>query len=75
MGDFESGVGVGIIVGIAVGIPLGWLIAQLFIRPSAATGQSAAGNKTYSNVEEWDIVKDERGRVKGVRVHRRAEEG
>jgi len=28
---------------------------------------------TYSNMEEWEIIKDEDGRVRGIKVHRRAE--
>ena len=29
----------------------------------------------YTNTEEWDIIKDDRGRTKGVRVKRTAKEG
>ena len=33
-----------------------------------------AETKTYTNLEEWSIVKDRRGRVVGVKAKRRAEE-
>lgn len=32
-------------------------------------------SSTYTNLESWDIVKDENGRVTGVRVHRNARKG
>ena len=34
-----------------------------------------ASAKTYSNEENWEFVRDERGRTLGVKVHRNAEEG
>lgn len=61
---------VGILVGLAIGIPAGWFSAQLLLH------SSEAGHTTqYSNVEEWEIVKDESGRTRGIRVHRTAKEG
>lgn len=67
MGDLESGIVAGALLGLALGIPLGWLIAQAFMQSSQP--------KQFSNLEEWEIVKDRDGRVRGVRVHRTAEEG
>ena len=45
-----------------VGLAVGYLI-----RGGTATA------RTYSNVEEWEVIKDEDGRVRGVRIHRKAE--
>jgi hypothetical protein len=60
MRGFEEG----LIVGIAIG--LGILLIYVFTSTPSKT-------QSYSNVEEWEIVKDpETGRVRGVRVHRRA---
>lgn len=70
MEDFESGIVVGIILGLTIGIPAGWFAAQLLLHSSEA-GHTT---KQYSNVEEWEIVKDESGRTRGIRVHRTAKE-
>ena len=65
--EYESLV-VGIIIGIAIGIPVGLFIFQFFTSSSPSYRQ-------YSNIEEWDIIRDERGRVRGVKVKRVAKEG
>jgi len=51
-----------LVLGVLIGIGIYWF----------ATHHHSS--TTYSNVEEWEIVKDERGRTVGIRVHRRAEE-
>jgi len=56
---------IGLLVGIPLGIGLLWFISQ--------STSSIATPKTYSNLEEWDIVKDERDRVIGLKVKREAE--
>jgi hypothetical protein len=46
---------------LVLGVVLGYVIFRI------ASGYS------YSNIEEWEIVRDpETGRVRGVRVHREA---
>ena len=70
MADREAWLAVGLCVGVAVGVFLGWLLARYLFSKSATAYKSA----TYSNVERWTIVKDERGRVKEVVVHREATE-
>jgi len=66
----------GIVIGILVGIPLGigllWAFTHLSGQQTALRYVPA---KTYSNVEEWEIIKDPKtGRTLGIRVHRKAEE-
>lgn len=53
------------------GITIGAVVVYLiFNQPVTMTSP-----RTYNNIEEWEIIKEsETGRVKGVRVHRRAEE-
>jgi len=54
-----------LILGFLLGLAVGWIISQ---------HSTARLRKTYSNVEEWEIIKDEKGRVRGIKVHRTAEE-
>jgi len=67
MGAFEDGVAVGFILGVFTGLIVGWTVAQFFVG-------STAKPKQYSNVESWEIVKDDRGRVRAVKVTRNAKE-
>lgn len=63
-----------IVLGLFVGVPLGAFFLWLFTRPRSPS-PTYVPTKTYSNVEEWEIVKDPAtGRTKGLRVHRMAEE-
>jgi hypothetical protein len=73
MGD-ENSLAVGFLIGFAVGVCLGWIVAHTFftaIQPKPATYNSKPS--TYNNFEEWEIIKDESGRVKNVKVHRKAQ--
>jgi hypothetical protein len=59
-----------IVLGIALGVGLTFVLT----RPKSLA-QSYSVAKTYENIEEWEIIKDEdTGRVKGVRAHRSAKE-
>ena len=59
---------------IAVGIVFGAGITFVLTRPRTQPASYAVA-RTYSNTEEWDIIRDEEtGRVKGVRAHRDAKE-
>jgi len=69
-----------VVLVLGAGMLIGGLFVWLILRsaaPAAATRRVvyAPVRTTYTNEEEWDIVRDERGRVVGVRAHRRAEEG
>ena len=48
--------------------------APLYYPPPHRDLPRKAETKTYTNLEEWSIVKDRRGRVVGVKAKRRAEE-
>lgn len=65
-----------LIIGLVIGFVIG-AVVLFVLKP----GQPAASypytvrplpSRTYSNLEEWEIIKDEEGRVKGVKVHRTA---
>lgn len=76
MGDEKSTV----LLMLGLGFVLGGLFVWLFLRGSAGAQVRArrvlySPVVTYTNEEEWEIVRDERGRVSGVRVHRKAREG
>jgi hypothetical protein len=68
MDNFEKAILV--IAGIAIGA-----VAVYFYMKSKTSLPVSYAVKTYSNIEEWEIVKDSDGRVRGVKVHRKAEEG
>jgi len=59
------------------GAILGSIVIGLFLsKPSYAYYATPEPPQTfYTNTEEWEIVKDARGRTKGVRVKRTAKEG
>jgi cell division protein FtsN len=59
----------GIIIGVLIGIPLGYIILQIFKQKEALVW---VPQRTYTNMEDWEFVKDSRGRVTGVRVKREA---
>lgn len=60
-----------LLLGIAIGVPLGVVIIYVANRPVASSATLAVP-RTYSNLEEWEIVRDKDGRTKGVRVKRDA---
>lgn len=62
----------GIIVGVLIGIPLGYIIVQIFRQKEALVW---VPQRTYTNDETWEFVKDSRGRVTGVHVKREASAG
>jgi hypothetical protein len=59
----------GIIIGVLIGIPLGYIILQIFKQKEALVW---VPQRTYTNMEDWEFVKDSRGRVTGVHVKREA---
>jgi cell division protein FtsN len=59
----------GVIIGVLIGIPLGYIILQIFKQKEALVW---VPQRTYTNMEDWEFVKDSRGRVTGVRVKREA---
>lgn len=66
---------VGIVIGIATGVAIGLAVASQK-QSSPAPSATFVPAKTYSNLEEWEIVRDpDTGRVKGVRVKRTAQQG
>jgi len=58
-----------LIAGIAVGA-----VVVFFLTRPKTTPTASYTVKEYNNLEEWEILKDNDGRVKGVRVHRNAKE-
>lgn len=56
---------------LIAGLAIGAVAVFVFMKPQPSVATSYV---TYSNVEEWEFLKDERGRVTGVRVHRKAEQ-
>jgi hypothetical protein len=59
----------GVIIGVLIGVPLGYIILQIFRQKEALVW---VPQRTYTNMEAWEFVKDSRGRVTGVRVKRQA---
>lgn len=67
LGNFEK------ILLVIAGISIGAIAVFFLTRPKVATS-AAYTVRSYNNIEEWEIIKDDDGRVKGVRVHRDAKE-
>jgi hypothetical protein len=65
-------VAIALLVGIPIGVALFWAFTQF--RGGSSPTYQLAPKRTYINTEEWEILKDERGRTRGIRVHRRAQE-
>lgn len=61
--DFSTGIIVGLLIGIPAGVLVLWTVFNFFPQM-----------KTYSNLEEWEFVRNEEGRTLGVRVKRDAKE-
>ncbi len=60
---------------LLAGVILGGIVVGLFLsRPNPSYSYCATPRaspmKVYTNIEEWEIVKDARGRTTGVRVKR-----
>ena len=65
-----------LLVGLLVGLPLGLCIGWVLWRGGAGTPYTPPSRRTDINNQHWEIYIDtKKWRVKGVRVHRRAEEG
>lgn len=65
--------GVGAVLG---GVFVWTLVTKAPSTQSTDLAQATASSKvTYKNVEEWEILRDSRGRTQGIRVHRTATEG
>ena len=54
---------------IALGLGIGAVAMYLLLRPAPSYMV-----RQYNNIEKWEIIKDDDGRVKGVSVHRDAKE-
>lgn len=59
-----------LVLGAAVGFGLGVIVLMLFNRPTTIATKYIA---TQKNLESWEIERDEKGRTKGIKVHRTAE--
>jgi len=65
----------GVLVGVLIGLALGVAVMALLKRNgtvAAVPMARALPVGRYRNDEKWEFVKDERGRVLGVEVHRDA---
>ena len=54
---------------VAVGLGIGAVAMYILLRPAPSYMV-----RQYNNIEKWEIIKDDDGRVKGVSVHRDAKE-
>jgi hypothetical protein len=57
---------------VIFGIAIGAVVVIVLTRPKPTATYALA--KTYQNEETWEFLKDDNGRVKGVTVHRKAEQ-
>jgi hypothetical protein len=57
---------------IGVGLVAGVVVTLAIFRPKTQAITYVA--RTYTNMEEWEFIKDLDGRVRGVRVKRNARE-
>jgi len=57
---------------VVFGIAIGAVVVIVLTRPKSTATYTLA--KTYQNEETWEFLKDENGRVRGVTVHRKAEQ-
>jgi len=67
-----SGVLVGVLIGLALGVAVMALLKRNGTGVAAVPMARALPVGRYRNDEKWEFVKDERGRVLGVEVHRDA---
>lgn len=58
---------------LILGVSIGAVAVYFLTRPKVAVS-AAYTVRSYNNLEEWEIIKDKDGRVKGVKVHRDAKE-
>lgn len=54
---------------IVLGLGIGVVATYILLRPAPSYMV-----RQYNNIEKWEIIKDDEGRVKGVEVHRDAKE-
>jgi len=61
-----------LLIGLCLGIPVG--IIMFSILKPAASAATGSPRSTYNNLEEWELIRDERGLAVGVRAKRHAEQ-
>ncbi len=61
------------IILLIAGIGIAGAVAFFLLRSRTAT-QSYRVVQSYENEETWEFLKDDNGRVTGVRIHRKAEQ-
>ena len=60
---------------IIIGIAVGAAVVYYVVKSRSPTARYVVSQpKTYNNLETWEFMKDERGRVTGVRIKREAKE-
>lgn len=59
---------------IIIGVVIGAAVVYYIVRSRIPTAKYVVSPKTYSNLEEWEIEREANGRLKGIKVHRKAEE-
>lgn len=62
-----------LLVIIGVGLTVGIVVA-LALRSTSSQSSAYKVVHTYDNLEEWTFLKDDDGRVRGVRVTRKAKQ-
>lgn len=55
---------------VGVGILAFAVFSSVGSSPSHSSGRLRLVERGYSNIEEWEIIRDSRGRTVGVRAHR-----
>jgi hypothetical protein len=67
---------VGVVIGIPIGMVLMWGLMTFLSQKPSPSFSLPPPQKTYSNTEEWEMVRDPKtGRLKGIRVIREAKVG
>lgn len=62
------------IILLIAGIGIAGAVAFFLLRPRTTVSQSYKVVQSYENEETWEFLRDENGRTKGVRIHRKAQE-
>lgn len=70
MADCEDSKWIYGVIGILIGAAA---IALLLRTRTIGTALAVPPKQVYTNLEEWEIVKDSDGRTLGMKVHRKAE--
>ena len=63
-----------LVTAIVIAFIFGLLAAYFFISVGGSLSKISPAIRSYDNEERWDVVKDEKGRVQSVVVHRSARE-